>query len=267
MTLIIALCCTDGIVIGADDAATFGNERTSTIRAAFKKIRIVDGISAISVAGTTGLLQQYEDVVASTHKTDAFKSSRSVQAMNTFRDEFLVRTNAQFQVAQLLEKEHGQRAWDSCSSEIVVATRIGGKYRLYHYDKRMAPQEVTEELPFVAIGSGQQTADPFIAHLRRIYYAQQCPDIALGVMTVVWTLKHAAETGAPNVGSGRQIVTLSSVGDIPVIRELPDDQLQEHHEFIDRAEEMMRSVARPTWKETSTPIPAAPAEYGETKTA
>jgi hypothetical protein len=131
----------------------------------------------------------------------------------------------------------------------------------------MSPQEVTEELPFVAIGSGQQTADPFIAHLRRIYYSQRCPDIALGVMTVVWTLKHAAETGAPNVGSGRHIVTLSTSGDAPLIRELSDDQLQEHYEFIDRAEEMMRSVARPTWQETSPPIPSAPAEYGEPKTA
>jgi 20S proteasome alpha/beta subunit len=258
MTLIIGLCCSDGIVLGADDAAIFGNDRTSTIRAAFKKIRIVDGVSALSVAGTSGLLQQYEDAVMGTHKNDAFLNSRPVEAMNMLRDEFMARTNAQFRVAQMLERELGQRAWDSSSAEIVVATRTGGKYRLYHYDKRMSPEEITNELPFVAIGSGQQTADPFIAHLRRIYYAKQCPDIALGVMTVVWTLKHAAETGATNVGSGRQIVTLSSDGDVAIISELPDEQLQEHYEFIDRAEETMRSLARPTWREASPPLPALP---------
>ena len=267
MSLIIGLCCSDGIVLGADDAAIFGNDRTPTIRAAFKKIRIVDGASAISVAGTNGLLQQYEDVIVSAHKDDAFASSRPVQAMNILRDEFMARTNAQFQVAQMLERELGQRAWDSCSAEIVVATRIGTKYRLYHYDKRMSPQEVTDELPFVAIGSGQQTADPFIAHLRRIYYAKQCPDIALGVMTVVWTLKHAAETGAPNVGTGRQIVTLSIDGDATVVSELPDEQLQEHYEFIDRAEETMRSVVRPTWREVSQPLPEVAPNHDQPKTA
>jgi len=268
MSLIVAICCTDGIVIGADDAATFASDRTPTIRASFKKIRVVDGISVISVAGTTGLLQQYEDVVSSTHGTEKFQASRPVEAMNSLRDEFLQRTNAQFQVAQMLQQEHGRRPWDSCSSEIIVATRVDGRLRLFHYDKHLAPQEVTLELPFVAIGTGQPTADPFIAHLRRIYYSEQSPDIALGVMTVAWTLKHATETGAPNVGGGRQIITLSdNNNEQTVISELSADQLQEHYEFIDRAEEMMRSAARPTWKETSIPIPMAPTEYGDTMTA
>lgn len=260
MSLIIGIYCTDGLVLGADDAAHFGSYAQPTIRAAYKKIRIVDGISAISVASTVGVLQQYEDVLATMHNGEAFPAKRPVEAMNALRDGFLASTNAQYQVAAMIQHELGKEAWSSCASEVLVATRVAEAYRLYHFDKCLAPQEVTEDLPFVAIGTGRNTADPFIAHLRRIYYRDKCPNLALGIMTAVWTLKHAGETGAPSVGVGRQIVTLFKKADVYGIQELSAEQLQEHYEFIDRAEESMRSVARTIQEPADSDLPIPPIE-------
>jgi len=263
VSLIVGICCTDGLVLGADDAANFGTVSHPTIRTAYKKIRIVSDVAAISVASTTGVLQQYEDVLASNLAGDTLRAIRPVQAMNRLRDGFVETANVQFQVATLIQHEAGTRAWESCVAEVLVATEVAGAYRLYHFDAHLAPQEVTPELPFIAIGSGRLTADPFIAHLRRIYYPERNPDLALGVMTAAWVLKHAEETGAPGVGKGRQIVTLQGYGETRRVQQLTREQLQEAYEFIDRTEESMRSVSRLIQEPSVFDLPEAPTENGD----
>lgn len=237
MTLVVGVRCTNGIVLAADGAAHHGVVRP-TVRSAFKKIRIVGGVAAVAVAGTTSILQQYEDVLDTLVRENAFVELRPVSAMNVLRNRLMEQMQAQFNVSHIaaaIDKE----ALASCTADLLAVLFVDGKARLFHFDKYLAPEEIRDEIPFIAIGTGHVTADPFLAYLRRIYCDGKCPSLPLGTMTATYTLKHAIETGAHDVAGKPQIVTFDETG---VVVELTEDQINTHYEFIGHTEHDMRRM-------------------------
>lgn len=58
MTLIVGIKCDDGIVLGADGAATLGVMGQSTVRQATKKLDILKESVVVGVSGPVGLAQR-----------------------------------------------------------------------------------------------------------------------------------------------------------------------------------------------------------------
>lgn len=91
------------------------------------------------------------------------------------------------QVAQLA----GQNAAAGpilCKS--LIALVIQHRPTLSTFEYSSAPEEVTEELPFTALGSGQNIADPFLAFLKRILWSDHPPSLGERRFAAAWTIHH-----------------------------------------------------------------------------
>src|SRR5690606_12875728 len=84
-------------------------------------------------------------------------------------------------------------AQSSYMSASIVALIVQGKPELFQFTFDAASEQATGDIPFIAVGSGQQLADPFLAFLRRIFWKDHLPTLNEGIFAALWTLKHAID--------------------------------------------------------------------------
>lgn len=75
MTIIVGICCKDGVVIGADSAASFAQGNQRTIEQTTKKIDIVGGHVLVAGTGMIGLGQRFTEVVQQLWDKKALRGS------------------------------------------------------------------------------------------------------------------------------------------------------------------------------------------------
>lgn len=236
MSLIVGIKCSDGIVVGADSAATFGTLGKSTIRQSAKKIQIIDRKLICGVAGPAGLAQQYlgelEDIWADTrvHSLPGHKLMASIS------QQFISRAAPLMEAAGKAKATYGSVAWENAMGSAIVAMPTQGSPSLFWFDPMCAPEEVTEQLPFVSIGIGQPIADPFLALLKRVVWQDQLPNLRMGTFSLVWTLKHTIQTNPGGIAEPIQVVTLAAGGSDLAARELEQNALKEMEEAVISAE-------------------------------
>jgi hypothetical protein len=46
-------------------------------------------------------------------------------------------------------------------------------------------------MPFISLGSGKLSADPFLGFLRKVYWPTKLPTIQEGALAACWTIQHA----------------------------------------------------------------------------
>ena len=103
---------------------------------------------------------------------------------------------------------------NSAAGSAIVASLIafpsGGEHYLLQYDPQSNPEEYTRELPFVAIGSGQNQADPFLAFIKEAVWDDRQPEtVRQGIVGVLWALEHVITVNAGHgVGGKPSIGTL-----------------------------------------------------------
>ena len=258
MTLIVGIRARDGVVLGADGAATFGTASSSTIRQPVRKLSIVRGQAVVGVSGPVGLGQRIIAEIEEIWKSKGLANSTPPQAMTQLRQMVWEHIKMEIEVAAVAQKIPGTPAAMSAVSQTLVAIPCAGRACLFQFDPQGAPEEATEDLPFVAIGSGQTIADPFLAFLRRIFWRDRLPNLSEGVFATLWTLQHAIHTSPGGVSGPIQIVVAErSKKSAVVARELSESELEEHREAIAHIEDsLMRRFAQPV--ETETKLPPTP---------
>ncbi|MYD65645.1 MAG: hypothetical protein F4X26_06655 [Chloroflexi bacterium] len=135
----------------------------------------------------------------------------------------------------------------------LVALRHLSKDRLYQFSETCAPEEATRELPYVALGSGQANADPFLAFLKRVLWDDGQPTVAGGQLAVYWALHQTIEA-TPGLGGEPVLATLQR-GTAQLV---PDEQLVEHREAIDNIENQLREWRDKLSAEASPDTPSPP---------
>lgn len=133
-----------------------------------------------------------------------------------------------------------QGAASSALCWTLVALPVRGKPCLIQLDQQCAPELATEDLPFVALGSGQGIADPFLAFLRRVFWQDRIPSLADGVFAVAWTLHQAIATTPGFVADPRQVAVLQKEGQDWKAKILSEEELEEHNQQIEAAETYLR---------------------------
>jgi hypothetical protein len=78
------------------------------------------------------------------------------------------------QNAQALQQLGGLAGF--CKS--LIALPVNNVPHLLQFAEGGNPEQTTEELPFVALGSGQPIADPFLTFLRKILWKDRLPTLA-----------------------------------------------------------------------------------------
>ena len=257
MTLIVGIKCADGIVLGADGAATYGVMGQRTIRQTHqKKLSILKSRIIVGVSGSVGLGQRYEGVVEQLWDQKAFSGQKPWEAMTLLRENFWKHQAFELNAANVSKGVHGPGpGFASATTAVIVALPLSSTPHLFQFDQQGAPEEMTEQLPFASIGSGQPNADPFLAFLRRLLWPDTLPTLQQGVMTALWTLDHCIEVSPGGIADPVQVVTLGQGSGGLQAKELSEEELNEHREAIKGAEGALKQFVKgqPTEEEGEPP--------------
>ena len=85
MTLIVGIKCSDGIVVGADGAATFGAMGQQTIRQSARKLNILSHRIIVGVSGPIGLGQRINGRISALYSDGKLAGKNPVEAMTIIR--------------------------------------------------------------------------------------------------------------------------------------------------------------------------------------
>lgn len=268
MTLLVGIKCVDGIVIGADGAATLGTMGQRTIQQPYKKITIIDGKIITASTGHVGLGQRWVELCTELHKStkDNPFHMPAPRGMVAIRMPWF---NNHLQMEQTASHAAGRVVGDSARNTAIccnlLAARFNSQPELIEYDPQGAPEMKTAEMPFAAMGSGQNAADPFLAFLRKTFWPTTPPTLEEGVFATVWALRHTIDHCPGGVDDPIQVATLAKRGGNWSAEFVPDDQVKTHESAVEdarnslrewRAKQQGKAVAEPP----PAPIPAPPGQ-------
>jgi 20S proteasome alpha/beta subunit len=255
MTLIVGIKCKDAVVLGADGAATFGAMGQMTIRLPVrKKLKTIASSIVIGTCGQVGLGQRLAGSIERLREQGALYKNpqlaqgamyRPFEVMRVLRQVFWQDIEMEGNVARAAQQMFGPFALQNAISSTVVALMVDSQPCLMQFDQSASPEEVTEDLPFVALGSGQMIADPFLALIQRLFWPDRLPSLEEGKFAVYWTLHHAILTHPGGVADPKQIVVLGKRNAAQWgTTELTDAEMKEYEEHVNSAEKAIKDFDR-----------------------
>jgi len=132
---------------------------------------------------------------------------------------------------------------------------------LFQFDFNGAPESSSDELAFVAMGSGQNIADPFLAFLKRLLWQNTKPSLPEGRLAAVWTIDHVRLVNPGGVGGPIQLATLAPKDGkgTPIVTMFSDSDIQEHLQQVRDAEKALINELRGQSQELNeSPLPKVP---------
>ena len=243
-------------MLASDGAATLGRIDGTTIRQEVKKLRIVRGKIIVGTSGPVGLGQRFAGELEECYDKNELSDKKPYQAMTIISQIF--RKHIQFEqgAAQAALPLIGGNVNSSWISSSLVSLPIKKQICLFEFDHMGAPEQKTDHLPFVSIGSGQHTADPFLAFQKRILWGSELPSLSNGIFSAVWTIQHAINTSPGGVSEPIQIVILREADLGFEARELNPSELEEHKQAVKDVEKSITDTA--TKLRESAPSPPSP---------
>jgi hypothetical protein len=232
MTLIVGILCSDGVVIAADSAATYGAAGQPTIAQPTQKIEISESAVIMASAGAVGLSQRAKHAIAELWRGGKFSGKNAVEAGviigNALKEHLLVELEA----AQLARNVIGKAAIDGAVCVCMVGLPVSKTPALIQFNECGAPEVATGDLQFVSLGSGQLTADPFLAFLRDRFWPNRQPVLSEGIFAAYWTLDYAISHSPGGLAHPIHVAVLEKGKDGWKPRRLTDAELDDHRQQI-----------------------------------
>jgi len=240
MTLIVGIRCEDGVVMASDSAATFGTGGAPTIgQQNVTKIVTISDAMLYSGTGAVGISQIIAGVIKKGHSASEYGGGKPAsEVMRIIGTQIVQAVGPFIQSARMV----GDGSASFCKSMLAIA--VGGVPCLFTFDANGAPEQATVELPFVAMGSGQAIADPFLAYLKRLFWKDSSPTLAEGRLVAAWVLEHATLTNPGGVGGPTQLAELTCPKNKTKIAGYDSNQIQEHLQNIHSAEDQLVKTIR-----------------------
>lgn len=242
MTLLVGVLCSNGIVIAADRQATHGAMGQMTVGQAVTKIRIVKGDTLFASSGHHGLGQQLAGMIDD--KRAEFTNQPYDKSITKLQDHLRPLINKGFETAGLAARVVGPNIAQSdaiCHSLLAAPFKDGLK--LVEITPQVAVECMTAQLPFISMGSGKNSADPFLGFLRKVYWPASLPTVVEGALAAYWTIKHSIDMKVLGVGFDVDVFVVEPRDNKSFIaRQLDDAELAEHNDFIVASEDALRSL-------------------------
>lgn len=239
MTLIVGILCSDGAVVASDGAATLGSPGSPTVRQEVKKLDVISEKIIVGVSGPVGLGQKIKHKIGQQWSANEFGSLDQIQVCSKISDGMREHIVPLLQTAQHAVPVVGNGvAASSALSASIVAMIVKHKPVLIQFDFQGASELANEGIPFIAVGSGQQLADPFLAFIRRIFWKDHLPNLNEGIFAALWTLNHAIEVNPGGVSKPIQVAVLKEDNGGCAL-ELDESDYQEHYDAIKAAEDKL----------------------------
>lgn len=239
MTLIVGILNEDGVVVASDGEATLGNLGTQTVSQQTKKLSIQQDKIVIGVSGPVGLGQLLTGEIDNIYSEGLLAGKKPVEAMSIITQRFRQHIYPELEAAQRAQAINGigGTAAMSAVSFTLLALPVSDEPCLIQFNQQGAAELASEDLPFASIGSGEQTADPFLAFIRRVLWKGKFPNVGDAIFAAVWTIHHVIKVNTGGIGDPIQVIVLQKDGKDWSARELADEELAEVRESIDRMEE------------------------------
>jgi hypothetical protein len=146
----------------------------------------------------------------------------------------------------------------------LLAIPVKNRAHLLSFDYNGAPERATPDLPFIAMGSGQAIADPFLAFLKRLLWSTSPPSLPEARLAAAWTIDHVRRTNPGGVGGHTQLAVLAPSGGSLAVNMSSGDDIQEHMEKVELAERALVEEVRGTRaRDVAGPVPALPPTAGD----
>jgi hypothetical protein len=266
MTIIVGIRSKDSVVVAADSAATYGALGQQTVaQRTDRKIEIIDNRAILAVSGPIGLGQRFRGVLESLVRDNKRLKGVPWQVMTEIRKEFWPHIETELRAAAVSVPLIGpQAASSSALSSSLVGLATANGPTLIQFDSNGAPEEATEQLPFVCIGSGHILGDPFLAFIKDVFWTPgSLPELQDAIFAALWTIDQSISIAPGGIGGTAHVATLTGNGQKYVARELEPSELDEHRQAIEAAKASLRS-----FKDFSADPPTPPPEppRGEVQT-
>lgn len=217
MTLIIGIKCQNGIIMGADGAATTSQGGLEIIREETTKLEIMDNAFIVGSAGDAGMSQQvkgelqklWTNPVNTENGPAHFSSLAPYMAARIIHRQLWVNLlHAEMQIAVIAREVLGPKAVERVKAETLLALPLNSGPCLLSFNDQTLPREATTDTPIITWGSGTLIADPFLAFLRRLFWPHGLPTVQEGIFSTLWALDHTIKTHPGGVAEPKQIVIL-----------------------------------------------------------
>lgn len=221
--------------MASDSAATYADESSPTIgQQHVTKIHEIDKAILFSSSGSIGVAQLLEERIE--HKWREYKKNpvAAVQIMQDISKLHHDTLQHLFHSAAMLGQAGHRSALGTVHCTCLVAMPVLGEPKLFQFAETGSPYQATHDLPFVALGSGQGIADPFLAFMKRILWTDTRPTLAEARLVAAWTINHVVQTNPGGVGGNIQLATLAIKSTKPSIEFSDPD---EHQQYIREAEQ------------------------------
>lgn len=265
MTVIVGVQCLDGVVMGSDSAASFAAGAMPTIgQQIVTKVHDIDGRALLSACGAVGIAQMIVPAVQRIYGARELSGSR-VSGVDQYMSRIGVEIGSvvrpHFETAKSAVGVVGNHELQGpLVCRCLIGAFVEGRPYVLQFAHTGAPEHSTPQLPFVALGSGQMAADPFLAFLRRVICPGRVPTLAEGRLMVTWTLKHVIECSPGGVGGPIQLGWITMEGGATTVS-LAADVAHEHLAAVHDAERTLRAHVTGAEAETEAgPIPTPPTE-------
>ena len=207
-----------------------------TVGQPLTKIRIIkggDGLLASS--GHNGLGQQLAAIVD--EKKPEFVNQPYVKSIVKLQEQMRPLINKSFETAGYAARVMGNAAALDAICGSLLAAPFKDGLKLIEISPQVAVECMSDELPFISMGSGEPSADPFLGFLRKVYWPTGRPTLNDGVLAAYWTVQHAIDMKVSGVGFTADVFVVQPEGKGYVASQLTEAQLAEHNEFMKSAEE------------------------------
>jgi hypothetical protein len=77
--------------------------------------------------------------------------------------------------------------------------------KLIEITPQVAVEFMTADMPFISMGSGKASADPFLGFLRKVFWPAGLPTLQEGALAAYWTIQHAIDMKVAGVGFGVEL--------------------------------------------------------------
>jgi len=210
-----------------------------TVKEITTKLCIVKNALILAVSGPVGLAQRYWGELESMPAGDfqALGGKWCHEVSTSLSALFWKHTEVEYHRAHVVAQVTGTRApLVNAQNQAVVALHVRGHDCLFQFSETCAPEEATDDLPYISVGSGQQNADPFLAFLRRTFWEDKVPNLSDGILATLWTLEETIKSAPGGVAGPPLIATLKG----GKARLLEAGDLDEHWQAIEAGRDSLR---------------------------
>jgi hypothetical protein len=253
LTAIVGLRCKDGVVIGSDSSATFGDAGGNRFieQLTERKIEIIGESVIVAGTGYVGHMQRFVSVAKKIYADKGLVGKSDIEIGKMLSSAGIKDFNDTHSMNQL---QFSAMVAYPAADQPALCEFPGGHLLFQPEIKKV------DDLWFASTGGGQPITDPFLALLRKVFWKDGAPTVQGGIFTALWALQHACEVNPGGIKEPIKIATLIREKGKLRAKLLEDAELAEHLNMVAEASKHMatfRDILEGKGKPSDVPMPTA----------